>query len=47
MRKSPNKSLKHRIFGFGQFLSRGFVVLLRKIIPQNRDLKLPLILMMF
>ena len=23
----------------GQFLSRGFVVLLRKSIPQNRDLK--------
>jgi len=35
----PNKSLKHRAFGAGQFLSRGFVVLLRKSIPQNRNLK--------
>ena len=33
------KSLKHRTFGAGQFLSRSFVVLLRKSIPQNRNLK--------
>jgi hypothetical protein len=34
-----NKSLKHRTFGAGQFLSRSFVVLLRKSIPQNYNLK--------
>jgi len=34
-----NKSLKHRHFVAGQFLSRSFVVLLRKSIPQNRNLK--------
>jgi hypothetical protein len=34
-----NKSLKHRAFGAGQFLSCDFVVLLRKNIPQNRNLK--------
>jgi hypothetical protein len=34
-----NKSLKHRHFVAGQFLSRAFVVLLRKSIPQNRNLK--------
>jgi hypothetical protein len=34
-----NKSLKHRAFGAGQFLSRSFVVLLRKSIPQNHNLK--------
>jgi hypothetical protein len=36
---SRNKSLKHRAFGAGQFLSRAFVVLLRKSIPQNHNLK--------
>ena len=35
----PNKSLKHRHFVAGQFLSRAFVVLLRKSIPQNHNLK--------
>ncbi len=35
----PNKSLKHRHFVAGQFLSRSFVVLLRKSNPQNRNLK--------
>jgi hypothetical protein len=35
----PNKSLKHRHFVAGQFLSRSFVVLLRKSAPQNRNLK--------
>jgi hypothetical protein len=35
----PNKSLKHRAFGAGQFSSRSFVVLLRKSIPQNYNLK--------
>jgi hypothetical protein len=34
-----NKSLKHRTFGAGQFLSRAFVVLLRKSVPQNHNLK--------
>jgi hypothetical protein len=34
-----NKPLKHRAFGAGQFLSRSFVVLLRKSIPQNHNLK--------
>ena len=34
-----NKSLKHRHFVAGQFLSRAFVVLLRKSIPQNHNLK--------
>jgi hypothetical protein len=34
-----NKSLKHRAFGAGQFLSRAFVVLLRKNFPQNHNLK--------
>jgi len=34
-----NKSLKHRTSGAGQFLSRSFVVLLRKSISQNCDLK--------
>lgn len=34
-----NKSLKHRTFGAGQFLSRAFVVLLRKRFPQNHNLK--------
>jgi hypothetical protein len=34
-----NKSFQHRTFGAGQFLSRGFVVLLRKSIPQNHNLK--------
>jgi hypothetical protein len=34
-----NKSLKHRTFGAGQFLSRVFVVLLRKKFPQNHNLK--------
>jgi hypothetical protein len=34
-----NKSLKHRHFVAGQFLSRDFVVLLRKSIPQNHNLK--------
>jgi hypothetical protein len=29
----PNKSLKHRPFGAGQFLSRSFMVLLRKMFP--------------
>ncbi|MEN9430556.1 MAG: hypothetical protein RJA86_1415 [Pseudomonadota bacterium] len=38
-RVSRNKSLKHRAFGAGQFLSRAFVVLLRKSIPQNHNLK--------
>jgi len=37
--KMHNKSLKHRHFVAGQFLSRAFVVLLRKSIPQKRDLK--------
>jgi hypothetical protein len=37
--KKPNKSLKHRAYGTGQFLSCSFVVLLRKSIPQNRNLK--------
>ena len=36
--KAYNKSLKHRAFGAGQLLSRSFVVLLRKSIPQNRNL---------
>jgi hypothetical protein len=35
----PNKSLKQRAFGAGQFLSCSFVVLLRKSISQNRKLK--------
>ena len=35
----PNKSLKHRHFVAGQFLSRAFVVLLRKSVPQNHNLK--------
>jgi len=35
----PNKSLKHRHCVAGQFLSRAFVVLLRKNIPQNHNLK--------
>ena len=34
-----NESLKRGYFLAGQFLSRGFVVLLRKSIPQNRNLK--------
>jgi len=34
-----NKSFKHRTFGTGQFLSRSFMILLRKIISQNRNLK--------
>jgi hypothetical protein len=34
-----NKSLKHRHFVAGQFLSRAFVVFLRKSIPQNRNSK--------
>jgi hypothetical protein len=34
-----NKSLKHRHFVAGQFLSCAFVVLLRKMFPQNRNLK--------
>jgi hypothetical protein len=34
-----HKSLKHRHFVAGQFLSRSFVVLLRKSIPQNYNLK--------
>ena len=34
-----NKSLKHRHFVAGQFLSGAFVVLLRKSIPQNHNLK--------
>jgi hypothetical protein len=38
-RVSRNKSLKHRHFVAGQFLSRAFVVLLRKSIPQNHNLK--------
>jgi len=38
-KKQPNKSLKHRHFVAGQFLSRAFVVLLRKSIPQNHNLK--------
>ena len=38
----PNKSLKHRHFVAGQFLSRSFVVLLRKKFPQISNLKLPL-----
>jgi hypothetical protein len=38
-RQKVNKSLKHRTFGAGQFLSRSFVVLLRKSIPQNHNLK--------
>jgi hypothetical protein len=37
--KATNKSLKHRACGAGQFLSRSFVVLLRKSIPQNHNLK--------
>jgi hypothetical protein len=37
--KMHNKSLKHRALGAGQFLIRSFVVLLRKSIPQNRNLK--------
>ncbi|HTF97026.1 MAG TPA: transposase [Cellvibrio sp.] len=37
----PNKSLKHRHFVAGQFLSRAFVVLLRKIFPivSNKGLR--------
>jgi hypothetical protein len=39
----PNKSLKHHSGSFaasvGQFLSCGFMVLLRKSIPQNHNLK--------
>jgi hypothetical protein len=31
--KFSNKSFQHRTFGAGQFLSRGFMVLLRKSIP--------------
>ena len=38
-KKQFNKSLKHRHFVAGQFLSRNFVVLLRKSIPQNYNLK--------
>jgi hypothetical protein len=38
-KKARNKSLKHRTFGAGQFLSRAFVVLLRKRFPQNHNLK--------
>jgi hypothetical protein len=38
-RVSRNKSLKHRHFVAGQFLSRSFVILLRKSIPQNHNLK--------
>ena len=34
-----NKSLKHRHFVAGQFLSRAFVVLLRKSIPQKTNLQ--------
>jgi hypothetical protein len=34
-----NKSLQPRHCVAGQFLSRGFVVLLRKSIPQNHNLK--------
>lgn len=37
--KAHNKSHKHRHFVAGQFLSRAFVVLLRKNIPQNHNLK--------
>jgi len=39
MKNKFNKSLKHRTFGAGQFLSRSYVVLLRKSIPQNYNLK--------
>ena len=35
----PNNAFQHRTFGAGQLLSRVFVVLLRKSIPQNRNLK--------
>jgi hypothetical protein len=38
-KKILNNSLKLRTFGAGQFLSRSFVVLLRKGIPQNYNLK--------
>jgi hypothetical protein len=38
-KNARNKSLKHRHFVAGQFLSRAFVVLLRKSIPQNHNLK--------
>ncbi len=34
-----NKSLKHRTFGAGQFLSRAFVVLLRKKYSTKSQLK--------
>jgi len=37
--KIHKKSLKHRHFVAGQFLSCSFVVLLRKSIPQKRNLK--------
>jgi hypothetical protein len=36
---SHNNSFQHRTFGAGQPLSRSFVVLLRKSIPQSRNLK--------
>jgi hypothetical protein len=39
LKNVANKSLKHRHFVAGQFLSRSFVVLLRKSIPQNYNLK--------
>jgi len=39
VKKAHNKSLKHRHCVAGQFLSRAFVVLLRKSIPQNHNLK--------
>jgi hypothetical protein len=34
-----HNNVQHYAFGAGQFLSRAFVVLLRKSIPQNRNLK--------
>ena len=36
---NANKSLQLAHFVAGQFLSHAFVVLLRKSIPQNRNLK--------
>jgi hypothetical protein len=38
-KQNSNKAFQHRTFGAGQLLSRSFVVLLRKSIPQKRNLK--------
>jgi hypothetical protein len=37
--RTMHNNVQHYAFGAGQFLSRAFVVLLRKSIPRNRNLK--------